>query len=221
MQKLLDGIHQFQKTVFGTQRALFEHLADKQNPQALFITCSDSRINPNLVTQTNPGDLFILRNVGNVVPPYGATHNGGEAAAIEFALCALGVRDIILCGHSSCGAMKGLLKPESLRDMPSVAGWLAHAEATRRIIRENYQESDEKTLLTITVEENILVQLENLKTHPAVAARLASGRLSLHGWYYKIESGEVFTFNPDFGQFVSVKPGSHPDDDDVPDITRR
>jgi hypothetical protein len=110
MQKLITGVHDFQNRVFDKHRELFERLSQGQNPEALFITCSDSRINPNMITQTEPGDLFILRNAGNIVPPFGAT-NGGEAGTIEFAVSALGVRDIIVCGHSLCGAMKGHIRP--------------------------------------------------------------------------------------------------------------
>lgn len=205
MQKLFEGLHHFQKNIFSTQRELFERLAQGQSPETLFITCSDSRINPNLLTQTEPGELFILRNAGNIVPPYGAA-NGGEGATIEYAVAALNVKDIIVCGHSHCGAMKGLLKPESLGDLPQVAQWLSHAEATRRIIRENYTHLENGALVTATVEENVLVQLENLRTHPAVAARLGRGQLSLHGWVYKIETGEVFAYDPDQGQFLPLAP---------------
>src|SRR5262245_47277850 len=139
MQKLIQGIHQFQANQFLSQRELFERLADGQNPDALFITCSDSRINPNLVTQTEPGDLFILRNAGNIVPAYGAS-NGGEGATIEFAVAGLGIQDIIVCGHSHCGAMASLMEPEKIDDMPAMSAWLSHAEATRRIVREKYSE---------------------------------------------------------------------------------
>jgi carbonic anhydrase len=200
MQKLLEGIHQFQRSIFSSQRELFDRLATGQSPDALFITCSDSRINPNLITQTQPGDLFILRNAGNIVPPYGPGA-GGEAATIEFAVAGLGVRDIIVCGHSLCGAMKGLLDPEIVREMPAVAGWLGHAERTRRVIRENYGDLEGPQLLSACVQENVLAQVENLKTHPAVAARIAGGRLNLHAWVYKLETGEVFGFDPGAGQF--------------------
>lgn len=203
MQKLVQGIHHFQANLFSSQRELFERLADGQNPEVLFITCSDSRINPNLITQTDPGDLFIIRNAGNIVPPYGAA-NGGEGATIEFAVVGLGIRDIIVCGHSHCGAMKGLLHPETLTNLPAMAAWLSHAEATRRIVREKYADRSGTALLTTAVEENVLVQLENLRTHPAVAAGLARGRLKLHGWVYKIETGEVFAYDPERGQFVPV-----------------
>jgi carbonic anhydrase len=203
MQKLVQGIHHFTANVFSSQRELFHRLADGQNPVALFITCSDSRINPNLITQTDPGELFILRNAGNIVPPYGAA-NGGEGATIEFAVAGLGVADIIICGHSHCGAMKGLIEPSLLSDMPAMAAWLSHAEATRRILREKYRERTGKALLTTAIEENVLVQLENLRTHPAVAAACSNGKLKLHGWVYKIETGEVFDYDPARGQFVPL-----------------
>lgn len=203
MQKLIEGIHHFQSSLFSSQRELFERLADGQHPDALFITCSDSRINPNLITQTEPGELFILRNAGNIIPPHGAA-NGGEGATIEFAVAGLGVQDIIVCGHSHCGAVKGLLQPESLRDMPTVAAWLSHAEATRRIMRDKYADRTGTAQLTTAIEENVLVQLENLRTHPAVAAGLARGKLKLHAWVYKIETGEVFAFDPRQGQFVPL-----------------
>jgi carbonic anhydrase len=203
MHKLLQGIHQFQANVFRSHRELFKRLADGQRPDVLFITCSDSRINPNLITQTDPGELFILRNAGNIVPPHGAA-NGGEGATIEFAVVGLGVQDIIVCGHSHCGAMKGLHHPESLEGMPTMAAWLAHAEATRRIARRRYEGLAGEALLNVTIQENVLVQLENLRTHPAVAAALAGGSLKLHGWVYKIETGEVFAFHRDHGEFLPL-----------------
>ncbi|MNS14255.1 Carbonic anhydrase [compost metagenome] len=200
MEKLVRGIHAFQQEYFSDQRELFERLAKGQSPETLFITCSDSRINPNLLTQTEPGELFIIRNAGNLMPAYGAT-NGGEGATLEYAVAALGVKDIIVCGHSHCGAMKGLLAPESVAELPAVAGWLKQAETTRRIMKENYANLEGDKLLTATVEENVLVQLENLRTHPSVAAKLAKGELRLHGWVYKIETGQVFQYDPAEGQF--------------------
>ncbi len=203
MQKLIAGLHKFQSQVFDSQRALFERLAAGQNPEALFITCSDSRINPNLITQTGPGELFILRNAGNIIPPHSA--NGcGEAATVEFAVAGLDVKDIIICGHTHCGAIKGLLNPGSLKGMPALQRWLGHADATARIIEENYHGLDEEARTIAAVEENVLVQLENLRTHPAVAARLSAGKLALHGWVYKIETGQVFFFNPEANQFLPL-----------------
>ncbi len=203
MQKLISGIHQFREKDFRPLKTLFEQLSKGQNPETLFITCSDSRIDPNLLTRSQPGELFILRNAGNIVPPHGAA-NGGEAATIEFAVSGLGVKDIIICGHSHCGAMKGLLAPEAVSSMPSLASWLSHAETTRRIVNDNYQHLDGERLVTAAVEENVLVQLENLRTLPAVASRLVKGDLFLHGWVYKIETGEVFAYDFNDGQFVPI-----------------
>jgi carbonic anhydrase len=203
MQKLIQGIHRFQEENFRPLQGLFEQLSKGQNPETLFITCSDSRIDPNMLTRSQPGDLFILRNAGNIVPPHGAA-NGGEAATIEFAVAALGVKDIIICGHSHCGAMQGLLQPANVAALPAVSAWLSHAETTRRIVRDNYGHLDGDRLVTATVEENVLVQLENLRTLPAVASRLVKGDLHLHGWVYKIETGEVFAYDSTNGQFVTL-----------------
>jgi carbonic anhydrase len=205
MKKLVQGVHHFQSNLFSTQRALFERLAEGQHPDALFITCSDSRINPNLITQTEPGELFITRNAGNIVPPH-ATVCGGEEATIEFAIAGLGIKDIIVCGHSHCGAIKGLLALDTLREsLPAMHSWLGHAEATRRIVKEKYRYLDDPAdLLNVAIQENVLVQLENLRTHPAVAAGLSRGELKLHGWVYKIETGQVFAYDPERGEFAAL-----------------
>lgn len=205
MQKLIQGVHHFHDNIFSTKKRFYERLVDGQRPLALFITCSDSRICPNLLTQTEPGELFILRNAGNIIPAFGA-ERGGEAATIEYAVSVLGVHDIIICGHSHCGAMGALLQPpSSLEDLPAVQDWLRHAAATRRIVKENYSHIEgERARLMITVEENVLVQLENLRTHPCVASALAGGRLTLHGWVYKLDSGEVFAYDVEHGQFLPM-----------------
>ena len=204
MQKLVAGIHQFQSNIFSHQQQLFETLAEGQSPLALFITCSDSRIDPTLLTQTEPGELFILRNAGNIVPPYGEVH-GGEAATIEYAVRVLKVHDIIICGHSHCGAMTGLLDPQQLDEMPAVRSWLGHAEAARQIVRENYDHiQDPHARLTVIVEENVLVQMENLRTYPSVAAALARRELNLHAWVYKFETGQVFAYSQSEAQYVSL-----------------
>ncbi len=200
MQKLIQGLQHYQTKVFGSQRELFERLSEGQSPEVLFITCSDSRINPNLLTQTEPGELFILRNAGNLVPPYGALQ-GGEAATIEFAVAGLGVKDIIVCGHSHCGAMKGLLTPPAQSDFPALTQWLCHAESTRRIVRDKYTHLKDAALLNVAIQENVLMQMENLRTHPVIASGLSQGNIKLHGWVYKIETGEVFGYDPDICQF--------------------
>lgn len=203
MKKLIEGLHHFQQSVFGTQQELFERLSQGQSPETLFITCSDSRINPNLLTQTQPGDLFILRNAGNLIPPYSPTP-GGEAATIEFAVKGLKVKDIIICGHSHCGAMDGLLHPEKTQDFPALSRWLEHAEVTRRVVTELYSPQTLDDLLNIAIQENVLAQMENLRTHPSVAVALAAGQVRIHGWVYKIETGEIFGYQPERRQFISV-----------------
>lgn len=195
MRKLIKGLHDFQTNYFSENREMFKQLSLKQRPRALFITCSDSRIDPNLITQTKPGELFIMRNVGNIIPPYGST-NGGEGAAIEYAVQALGLKDIILSGHSDCGAMRGLLQLNTLaEDMPLVCDWLKHAEATRRMIKENYKGLEGEELLNVTIEENVLTQIENLRTYPAIHSKIHNGLLNLHAWIYKIETGSVFVYS--------------------------
>lgn len=204
MQKLVSGVHTFQREIFREKEELFAQLSQGQNPETLFITCSDSRVVPSIMTNSEPGDLFELQNAGNIVPAFGAG-GIGEAATIEYAVAALKVKDIVICGHSQCGAMTGLLYPDKVDELPAVRGWLHHAEATRRIIKENYKHiTDPAKLLTATVEENVLVQLEHLRTHPSVAVALARKELRLHGWVYKLETGEVFAFDPDAEQFLPL-----------------
>lgn len=203
MQKLIHGIHQFQSNISNAQRELLTKFASGQSPDTLFITCSDSRINPNLITHTQPGELFIIRNAGNIVPPHGP-FPGGEAATIEYAIAALKVKDIIVCGHTHCGAMKALNNPADVTDLPRVAAWLGHAEATRQIMDTHYKHLEGNDRVTATVQENVLVQLDHLRTQPMVAAALAGGTLRLHGWVYKIDTGEVFAFDPEQRQFLPV-----------------
>ena len=207
MKQLIDGIHRFQSGVFGPQKELFSRLAKGQEPDALFITCSDSRVEPNLMTQTKPGELFIARNAGNIVPPWGVV--SGEACTIEYALEALGIKDIIVCGHTHCGAMAAIVHPEKIAELPAVSAWLAYAEGTRRVLKQNYKGLSDDDLIETAVEENVLVQIENLRTHPAVMSRLMRGEVTLHAWVYDIELGEVHAFDPDKGQFVPVREAGH------------
>jgi carbonic anhydrase len=201
MKKLMAGLHHFQSQVFDSHKELFERLDAGQRPEALFITCSDSRIDPNLILNSVPGDLFILRNAGNIIPPHGAS-NGGEAAAIEFAVCALGVKDLIVCGHTNCGAITGLLDQQKLESMPAVKAWLQHAEATRRVVTENYPDLAFEDQVNVAIQENVLMQIENLKTLPAVASRLVRGDVRLHAWTYKFQTGQVFSYSAKDGQFL-------------------
>lgn len=205
MKKLIEGFKKFQREVFKTKRDLFTSLARGQEPRALFISCSDSRIDPCLVTQTEPGELFILRNAGNLVPSYGTTI-GSTIATIEYAVGVLNVKNIIVCGHTDCGVVKAILEPEQVDDLPAVKMWLLQAEATRRVVRDNYSHLTGDALYVATTQENVRIQLNHLKTHPLVAARLRSKSLELHGWVYSIETGDVWTY--DFAQdaFRSLVP---------------
>lgn len=204
MEKVVSGLAKFQEEVYPQNRDLFEGLASGQKPETLFITCSDSRIDPCLLTQTKPGDIFICRNAGNIVPAYGEVI-GGVSATIEYAVLALGVKDIILCGHSDCGAMRALLNPQSVAQMPAVAAWLRYGESARFVVQENHSHLEGAELLNAMIEQNVLAQLDNLRTHPSVSARLAKGQLNLHGWTYDIGSGAVKTFDAAKTRFVPLE----------------
>jgi carbonic anhydrase len=204
VEKIIAGVHSFCRNVYPKNHQFFEQLAVKQQkPVALFITCADSRVHPNLITQTEPGDLFLIRNAGNLVPPHGAPA-GGETATVEYAVEVLGIRNIIICGHSQCGAMKALLSSDSLDHLPAVKAWCAHAEATRRIVRQKYRNLNGDELAVAATEENVLVQMNNLSTHPCIAARLAAEELHIHGWYYDIARGQVLQYHPTQGRFVEI-----------------
>jgi carbonic anhydrase len=203
VEKLVEGFKKFQSEVFRAKRELFTRLSQKQEPRALFITCSDSRIDPTLLTQTEPGELFILRNAGNIVPSYGGVL-GGSTATIEYAVSVLGVKHVIVCGHTDCGVMKALLHPETVEHLPAVKNWMGQAEATRRIARENYSDLTGDKLLVATIQENVRVQLSHLRTHPGVAVRLRRGTLTIHGWVYSIPTGDIWTYDDGKGEFVSL-----------------
>jgi carbonic anhydrase len=204
MEKLVEGFKRFHAEVFGQKKELFTRLSQKQDPRALFVTCSDSRIDPTLLTQAEPGELFILRNAGNIVPAYG-TMTGGSTATIEYAIAVLNVKHVIVCGHTDCGVMKALLQVESVNELPAVKNWMNQAEATRRIVRENYGHLYGDDLLLATIQENVRAQLDHLRTHPSVAARLRRGLLDLHGWVYSISTGDIWVFDGVKGEFVSLK----------------
>lgn len=208
IEKLIAGVKQFQKNFFRERKALFNELATGQHPEFLFITCSDSRIDPNLLTQTIPGQLFICRNAGNIVPPH-STFTGGITASIEYAVCVLGIKHIIVCGHSDCGAMAAALNTSELGDLPHVKTWLGHSrgavEATRA--RCNCGESSDTNdvrQLHMLIEENVLQQLQHLRTHPSVAARIATGDIQLHGWLYDIGTGDVHVANEQNREFLPL-----------------
>jgi len=202
MQKLVQGVHAFQSEYFSKHQKLFKKLSEGQNPETLFITCSDSRVVPHLITDTQPGDLFIVRNIGNVVPT--PKLPGGTAAAVEYAVEVLGVENIVVCGHTLCGAMRALLDPKSIENLPFVKKWVDQTEKVRKIVRDRYAHLEGNELLTAAVEENVLVQLEHLREFSFVADRLKTNTLHVAGWVFKIETGEVFEFDPEAGQFLTI-----------------
>ncbi len=205
MEHVISGVAKFQKEVFPNKKAAFQKLANGQNPEVLFITCADSRIDPNLVTQTEPGDLFICRNAGNVVPPH-SNQTGGMTASIEFAVAALGVSHIVVCGHSDCGAMKGAINTEALSALPHVKEWLGHCRVATEVVKERCgcSELNAQEHLQLVTEENVVQQMQHLRTHPAVAAKIATGHVKLHGWFYNIETAEVTCFDDSSNQFSSM-----------------
>ncbi|WP_303290622.1 carbonic anhydrase [Marinobacter sp. SS5-14b] len=194
MDHIVRGVLDFRKNVYPEHKDLFGALADSQNPDVLFFTCSDSRIDPNMVTGSNPGDLFICRNAGNVIPPH-SNETGGMTASIEYAVAVLGVRHIIVCGHTDCGAIKGALDIPALKGLPHVKEWLGHCRSAMEIVRERHNIASDERLdpkyLNEAIEENVLQQVQHLRTHPVVAAKLATGKIEIHGWVYDIKSGNI------------------------------
>jgi len=197
------GVVRFQNEVYPQKKELFEKLSQGQSPEALFITCSDSRIETAMITQTDPGELFICRNAGNIVPPH-TTTTGAMTASIEFAVAALNVPHIVICGHTECGAMKGAMNMDGLDKLPHVKEWLAYSKAAVAVVEELAPDSTEEERMNMLLEQNVMLQLQHLKTHPSVAARLAKGDLRLHGWVYDIKTGGVDAYNEKTNSFEPV-----------------
>ncbi|MCS4249623.1 carbonic anhydrase [Pseudomonas sp. BIGb0164] len=202
MKDIIDGFLRFQRDAFPERATLFKDLATQQSPRALFISCSDSRLVPELVTQREPGDLFVIRNAGNIVPSYGP-EPGGVSASVEYAVAALQVRDIVICGHSDCGAMTAIASCKCLDHMPAVASWLRYADSGR-VVNEARKHQDPQAKVASMVRENVIAQLANLQTHPSVRLALEEKRVALHGWVYDIESGCIQAFDGSTGTFVSL-----------------
>lgn len=202
MKVLLEGLERFRNEVYPRHRELYATLRDAQRPEVLFISCSDSRVVPNFQFQTLPGELFICRNVGNIVPPWGE-HTGGVSAAIEYAVRVCNVKHIVVCGHTDCGAMKAALHPESVASMPAVSHWLKNTERVLAVVRELHGQDDAQTLGRL-IEENALAQLDHLATHPSVAARMRAGALRLHAWVFDIANAEFTAYDPKQGRFVPL-----------------
>lgn len=207
MQKIIDGFLNFQQNVFPEHSELFQRLATAQNPSALFVTCSDSRVVPELLTQQDPGDLFVIRNAGNIVPSYGP-EPGGVSASVEYAVAVLKVSDIVICGHSDCGAMGAIATGQNLEHLPAVAHWLRYADSAKIVVNAR-QHASPQARRDALVRENVIAQLANLRTHPTVALALEQGVLNLHGWVYDIASGSIDTLDGNSRQFVSLAANPH------------
>lgn len=208
MQRLIDGVHKFRNDIFGNYRKLFRRLSQAgQNPHTLFITCSDSRVLAELITQSKPGDLFVVKNIGNIVPPASATGDtNSTAAAIEFAVGNLRVDDIVICGHSQCGAIDALLGRTAVGDSaPHLRDWLKLASPVLETMKRDYVHlNDDSARSTAAAEENVLFGLDNLHSYPCVQDRLADGSLRLHGWFFKIATAELFAYDPETRQFAPL-----------------
>lgn len=207
MQRLLEGVHRFRQDEFGKYQAMFRRLSrNGQKPHTLFITCADSRVLAELITQSNPGDLFVIKNVGNIVPP---ADGGGEynstAAGIEFAVEILGVSDIVVCGHSQCGAIAAVMSDERQPNLKHLHNWVRLAAPVRELINTNYEHlKSADARIRAAEEENVLFSIERLHSYECVQRKLAEGNLRLHAWFFKIATGELFAYQPDQKQFVPI-----------------
>ncbi|MGO3890643.1 MAG: carbonic anhydrase [Paenalcaligenes sp.] len=202
MKEIIEGFLKFQKDAYPKRAGLFKDLAHQQNPRALFISCSDSRLVPELVTQREPGDLFVIRNAGNIVPSYGP-EPGGVTASVEYAVTALKVSDVVICGHSDCGAMTAIANCQCLEHMPAVEHWLRYADSARLVNEAKEHKSDRERVASM-VRENVIAQLANIQTHPSVRLAISEGRLTLHGWIYDIETGSIDAYDGLSMKFVPL-----------------
>ena len=207
LAELKAGIRKFRTETYPKNKATYlQSVKEPQRPHALFITCADSRLDPELITQSGPGDIFVTRNIGNLVPAYGEML-GGVSAVVEYAVTGLKVQHVVICGHSDCGAMKGILEHDHLDELPMVKSWLQHAGPSSRWLRDALQDASswsfEKKLGLLT-EANVIMQMQNLRLHPAVAEGLKSGTVQVHAWMYDIGSGKLRRFDSEQGSFRSL-----------------
>ena len=220
MQKLEEGVHHFQANYFARNRRLFQTLTEKgQKPETLFITCSDSRVVPTLITSAAPGELFIVRNVGNIVPSVERGVLGGVSAAIQYAIEVLEIGHVIVCGHTHCGAIDAILNPERVAHLPFVSRWLAESARIPQLIEERYGHLTGDERATAAVEENVLVQLENLRSFDFIARKLDAGTLTMSGWVFSIAKGQVFDYDPHAEQFVALGTGERTSTRPPPPVT--
>ena len=207
LENLLAGVRKFRRDVYPKHRAKYMRAASQpQRPHTLIITCADSRVDPELLTQSEPGNIFVTRNIGNLVPAYGQML-GGVSAVIEYAVQALEVKQIVICGHTDCGAIKGLLHQEKLTSMPTVRAWLQNAETALSIVEARNNAADEAGKIAQLVEENVLLQLNHLRTHPSVAGKMAQNKLAVYGWIYDIGNGVVNMLDVATNKFTPILDG--------------
>ena len=204
MKHVIQGVLKFRREVLPGLSELFDRLALAQSPDVMFITCSDSRIDPNLITQSNPGKLFICRNAGNIVPPH-QYHAGGMTASIEYAVQALKIKDVIICGHYGCGAMSAALNVDSLKDFPHALDWLKLSHAAVSVVQHKHPDADAQQQLDLLCERNVVLQMQHLATHPYIDALLRSSEIDLHGWIYDVGSGMVKAYNSANDEFLPVE----------------
>ncbi len=219
MKKLIKGIVEFRRNVRPEYREKFARLALGQAPDTLFIACSDSRVVPNLFASADPGDLFVIRNVGNLIAPAGrdgvSRNDASEAAAIEFAVANLQVTDIIVCGHSECGAMQALLKGRDAVEPFHLRSWLRHGDCALQKLGKNLSPDPSLAPHNQLSQLNVLSQIEHLKTYPLVRDRIAAGGLRLHGWWFEIKNADVYAYEDALKRFILI------DDSEAADLLSR
>lgn len=208
MKKLINGIVEFRQKAQGGYRERYAHLAARQTPDVLFFACSDSRVVPNTFASTNPGDLFVVRNVANLIPPCNeqgvSKSDESEPAAIEFALLNLNVRDIVICGHSECGGMRALYENRRKIESQNLRSWLRHGDKSLKNLNSGLIPDTSLTPLNQLSQINVLVQIENLKSYPVVRERLERGELRIHGWWFDITHADVYCYDPELNKFIII-----------------
>lgn len=202
MDRLIEGYRQFRQTYFERNRGVFDQLAQGQAPKAMVISCCDSRVDPGLIFNTGPGEIFTLRNIANLVPPFSPDQNyHGTSAAIEFGVCSLEVEHIIVLGHASCGGVRALL---GSHEGDFIGPWMRIAEQARQYVLATAADEPAEVQQLVCEQETLKVSLANLRTFPWIQERLRSGRLMLHGWYFDIERGELLELDESSGKFRSL-----------------
>ena len=206
MEKLLEGIVEFKRNDFEKHKELFKDLGRRQNPHTLFIGCSDSRIDPNLITKALPGDLFLVRNIANIVPIYRESNEFlSTTSAIEYAVCVLNVKNIVVCGHSNCNGCASLfLPPESFKKIPHTRKWLELSLKVKEQVLKQIPDEDDQAREWLTEQINIVEQIKHLLTYPFIREKYKVKEITIYGWYYIIETGEIYNYNKEKKYFELI-----------------